>query len=224
VLFEDDDWPAKIADTLCRFKVCQVFSHVSIDYSEGDCTFPAISSANYLRYRKHLLDQPSLSSDKVLEGKSGYGWAARAEVLKKVLLYDRAIVGGGDRLILGGSFYREPHIEAVESMVKFGQRCTACGWQWHSKPYTDHYLAWARRWHKEVNGDVGYSPLRIKDLYHGQREFRFYKRRRRILVSSEFDPISDVAEDRNGVLKWASDKPQLHEDVKLYFYSRREDA
>jgi hypothetical protein len=178
----------------------------------------------YLNYSTELMEQRGLLAGSIPPGSSGFGWAARAEVLRRVLLYDRAIVGGGDRLILGASYYRKPFLQQVESLVKAGQQCTTCGWQWHSALYTKHFLDWASKWQEEVQGSIGYAPNTIKDLFHGPRKHRFYKRRRRILARNGYDPSSDVIEDANEVLKWASDKEQLHESVKMYFRMRREDT
>jgi hypothetical protein len=224
VSFEDDDWPRRIAETLCNYKLCQVFSEVSISDGESRPRLSNISSVRYLGYRKEFLEQEPLFGGRVPAGHCGYGWAARAEVLRRVLLYDRAVVGGGDRLILGASYYQEPFLDEVESMVKYGKRCTTCGWQWESPAYTKHFLDWAAKWQSEVEGSVGYALLKIEDSYHGPLKYRFCIRRRRIITRNGFDPVLDVAEDANGVLTWASDKPQLHDDIMMYFNSRRENT
>ncbi len=47
--------------------------------------------------------------------------------------------------------------------------------------------------------------------YEGLRRFRF-------------DPYEDIAIDEDGCWRWASDKPQMHQYIKEYFPSRREDG
>jgi hypothetical protein len=40
----------------------------------------------------------------------------------------------------------------------------------------------------------------------------------------EFDPFEDIAVDRDGSWHWSSNKSQMHEYVRGYFASRREDG
>ena len=157
-------------------------------------------------------------------GHTGFGWAARAEVLRKVMLYDRAIVGSGDSLIFSASHYCEPYLSEVEAQVKSSKSCKKCGYQNESSAYTKNYKQWAQQWHKAVDGKIGYAPMLIEDMYHGDHVYRHYKRRRDILTSYQYDPTKDVSIDNQGLLTWSTNKQELPEVVKMYFLSRCEDA
>ncbi|WP_160149771.1 hypothetical protein [Roseiconus lacunae] len=60
-------------------------------------------------------------------------------------------------------------------------------------------------------------------LWHGRKEDRQYLSREAILKRHCFDPAQDIAIDPNGLLRWASDKPELHREVREYFVNRRDD-
>ena len=68
----------------------------------------ALAAVKYFEDEGDLLQQPASLPSRTRPmgqaiGMSGYGWAARAEVLREVKPYDAAVVGGGDKLILAGS-------------------------------------------------------------------------------------------------------------------------
>ena len=60
-------------------------------------------------------------------------------------------------------------------------------------------------------------------LWHGDPVNRQYGNRNAILRQHDFDPITDVRLTAGGVWEWASDKPDLQQAVRDYFYARRED-
>jgi hypothetical protein len=53
---------------------------------------------------------------------------------------------------------------------------------------------------------------------------RGYGERVSILVDNEFDPITDICHDSQGVLKLAGNKPALRDAICSYFRSRDEDS
>ena len=87
-----------------------------------------------------------------------------------------------------------------------------------------HYLAWRRPFFEAVRGRVGYIHGRLFHRWHGDRSDREYRERHRLLEACDFDPDIDIAVDCNGCWRWISDKRNLHESVKRYFQSRREDG
>ncbi len=44
------------------------------------------------------------------------------------------------------------------------------------------------------------------------------------IVLLPFDPSLDITLDQNGLWRWATAKPELHQQVKAYFSSRKEDG
>lgn len=223
------EWPWLVADELERNALCQVFSHVRIEEARGpgragiasvkyfEDEGELVSQAASLPGRRHPVGQPI--------GLSGYGWAARAEVLDAVGLYDAAVVGGGDKLILAGSLgmierWKRDVVGLTRSPLR---RCTHCGHRGISHPYTRHFNAWGRRWNSFVRGRVGFVEQSIRTFHHGEATRKLYVARRDILMRHGFDPSADLALGPDGAWRWASDKPRLHEEVRAYFAERRED-
>jgi hypothetical protein len=64
----------------------------------------------------------------------------------------------------------------------------------------------------------------IYHLWHGEMQDRGYQARHENLARFKFDPFEDIAVDDSGCWRWNTDKPFLHEYVKGYFASRKEDG
>jgi len=223
------EWPWLVADELERSKVCQVFSHVRIEEASGSAR-AGISSVKYFDDEGELLQQTASLPSRARPlgqpiGMSGYGWAARAEVLREAPLYDSAVVGGGDKLILAGSLgmadrWRREVVGLTRSPLR---RCTHCGHRGMSRLYTNHFRAWGRSWDAAVHGRVGFVDQSIRTFYHGEATRRLYVERRDILLRHEYCPSSDLALSEDGTWRWASNKPGLHDEVRSYFAERKED-
>jgi len=228
VLFDDPrDWAWRVAAALDDVPVCQAFSH-ALQGVTVSRRRPGIGAMYYrLMARRAIVQPPVLPCMRhpfgLPLGLTGFAWAARAEVLKQVPLYDRAIVGGADRLIFAaGLQMRESWESDIEKMLSSQKPCRNCGSRNGSPAFTGHVLEWARRWNKAVGGRAGFVYQRIRDCYHGTPSSRGYMWRKEVLFRHAYDPERDVCEDGNGCLQWATDKPELRADVAAYFVSRME--
>ncbi len=231
VVFEDAvDWPWHVAAALDRNRLCQVFDAVLVE-EEGKRPLPGVSAVRYAHdhdlwfHQERRLPSWRWPFGYPL-GYAGYGWAARADLLERVELYDRAVVGGGDELMLAASVDRSDGWEARAGHLLRSalRRCARCGHRNAAPGYLADYLTWARRWHEQVGGRCGWADLTARSLYHGDRLHRHYSLRRDILLRHEFDPTSDLALDGDGCWRWASAKTRLHLEVQNYFFERREDS
>ncbi len=227
VLFDDPyRWAWRVADELDRSMLCQAFSiHRGAMQAIGAVRHARLSGRPSQRTvgpgLRHPLGLPL--------GRSGFAWAARAELLRQVPLYDGAIIGGADRIMLRAGLPRtaspadrwETDLrDALESQ----HACGKCGHRNGSPAFTAHALDWARRWSEAIGGRMGFVHQAIVDLEHGPRERRAYLARHEILFRHGFDPARDLIADGNGCWQWTSDKPALHGEVLDYFRSRREDG
>jgi hypothetical protein len=139
----------------------------------------------------------------------GHAVAVRRELLETVGLYDAAIIGGGDLLLmaaLGGTY--EP---AMRRHVLSDARA-------------EHYLAWAGRWNRAVGGRLGCIPGDLIHLWHGDMPDRRSPQRYHDLGGFDFNPVEDIEVDTSGCWRWSSDKPALHAMLREYFISRKEDG
>jgi hypothetical protein len=45
-----------------------------------------------------------------------------------------------------------------------------------------------------------------------------------ILKDADFNPHTDISLDANRCWQWSSEKPELHQRIKQYFFERKEEA
>lgn len=141
------------------------------------------------------------------ELKPGYAWAARREVLEKVPLLDTHIMGGGDTMM----FYAAMGIFNTFMLTR-----TNIEWR-------QSYLRWAAKFYQAIHANIGYVEGDVTHLYHGTYADRQYIERWMILSKNRYNPEEDIRLNSNKIWEWASDKPDLHEDVAKYFADRKED-
>jgi hypothetical protein len=156
-------------------------------------------------YANQLLFRPDLVHP-------GFGWAARAGVLRAHGLYDKFILGGGDFITMLAMYSGSAALRNQSAA-----RCLC-------RHQVSDATAWMDRFHATVGGDVGYAGGTVFHLWHGDLGNRQYLERYETLRECEFDPAADIALDHGGCWEWSSDKPDLHRRVKEYFASRREDG
>ena len=205
VLFLNRHWIADTSALLEQYVFVQPFSLV-FRLPEG-CTSPIDRgklprvpgpSSAYLWSR----DQARLA------GEPGFAMAVRRSILKSHGLYDRMILGGGDRAILGGVMGIDP----VDNV--------------HLNTHPDNVLADVRQWSRDLftaaRGSLYYTEGNLLHLWHGRLIDRGYGQRTRLLKS--FDVREDIRLDSQGLCSWATDKPALHEAVREYFLLRNEDG
>lgn len=232
VVFTDrTHWPWHVAAALEEKALCQVFGQVLVEQDGGRTLLPGVSAIRYHDFTGCWMNQNRRGPSRRTPfgyplGYSGFGWAARAEVLEEVELFDRAVVGGGDKLIYAASLgLDERHRKKLPHLLDSTLRpCRDCGHANEAPAYVDDYLAWAERWDAAVGGRVGWTDRTIRSLFHGDRRDRRYTRRRDILLRHGYDPADDLELAGDGTWRWASDKPDLHLEVGNYFFERREDS
>lgn len=92
-----------------------------------------------------------------------------------------------------------------------------------SRTHEEHYLMWARPYHRTVGGKVSNVVGRIYHLYHGKFINRNYRGRHDLLAGFDFDPDIDLRIEPNGAWQWARPRPDLEDFLRKYFVSRTED-
>lgn len=230
ILFDNPDWPWFISAKLETSRLCQVFSTINIQVSKDSLPICASSSVKYYKSHNKIFSQPSTLYEKLagrnLSGQSGFGWAATAEVLQKVQLYENAIVGGGDKLLFLASLMNEDkkdRLKRLKSLTSSHLACPKCKHRNQSESYTADFINWAYQWSEVIEKNVDYVSLQISDLYHGQRANRKYLDRKNILFKHQYNPDTDIKIDSSGCLSWTENTIDLQNDIKSYFFSRKDD-
>lgn len=147
--------------------------------------------------------------NKLLYATTGFAWAGRREMFDRAGgFYDKHVLGANDNVIIDcclDTFQLHHYFRAGSGT-----------------PLLADMMDWALN--KFGTGHrADYLPLTLYHLFHGAKKNRGYLSREDILKQHNYDPATDIKVENN-VYEWATDKPGLHEDVKNYFSSRREDS
>ena len=138
------------------------------------------------------------SDDYNTHGHVGFAWGAKREVLEKVPLYDRALIGGAD------------HIIAHAAAGQINHKCI-------TKSFTDNIdevNEWSEKFYDVVRGKIGYVEGDLYHIWHGDIKKRQYLKR-----IQDFTPTTKTIteKDKNGLYVA---KKEDEKYVKSYFDQR----
>lgn len=214
VMFHNnEDWAEQAVDKLKNADVIQLFKKVfympqgMIKYDGSKVPFfqgvawQAKIHRNWLQRRR---------SGELPFSVPGFAWACKRNLFDNINgetgIYDRNIVGSGDTFLVD---------------------CYLNSWDVHgfAKKFNDNMKTDLMQW---CNGlrlkkpVLDYIPVDISHLWHGSLKNRKYMDRHDIILKYDYDPKQDI-ELKNNVYEWASPKLEMHEDIRQYFYDRKED-
>ena len=218
VIFEANDWPERLNRLLDSFKLVQPFGQVHYLSRDG---IPGEIWPTEVEYVRTSVASEIASGvpasitlghrTESLEGTSatGLAWAACRELLDQHGFYDGCIVGAGDRALAcaaHGCFN-----EFIGSVCMNEQE-------------KERFMAWARPFYQAVCGATGYLEGNLFHLWHGEARSRRALARHKELGPFDFNPFEDIVIDRNGCWRWNTNKPEMHEYMRKYFASRKDDG
>jgi hypothetical protein len=218
VIFDDLDWPEAASSLLDRFFIIQPFKHVhylsphwlpgagyktELQFTRPSAALSLASGVPAATCLGHALD--------VREGTSapGLAWAARRQILDRHGFFDTCIVGGGDTAMICAA-----HHCFEELMFR---HCM-------NERERQRYMTWAEPYYETVRAETAFVDTDIFHLWHGDQRDRKPRVRFEGFQRFQFDPCNDIAIDEGGYWRWNTDKPEMHEYVRSYFASRREDG
>ena len=209
VIFGRTDWMHEAVEKLNQTNVVQLYSDL-VDLGPQGFRPDArdLPASGHGIVSLGLKRQNAPTGEDVRFSLPGLAWAARREIIEERGFYDAMIIGSGDSSIFHAMHGQFDH-ELQRRLV--------------SKPHEEHYLAWARRFHRLVDGRVGNVSGRIYHLYHGNFINRNYRGRHDLLANFDFDPAIDLKLGGNGAWQWARPRPDLEDFMRKYFQSRAED-
>lgn len=82
---------------------------------------------------------------------------------------------------------------------------------------------WQTRAMQVSHGVIGYVNGRLEHSFHGPMARRDYVGRWDILVRNNYNPMTDLRHDHQGLIQLAG-KPELEHDIRNYNRSRQEDS
>ncbi len=210
VQFTRPDWFSEMIHQLQVYHVLQMFETATDLGPTGQAI--TIHESFMSKYLKKGAPHPGdLNDDEewyMQYGHPGYAWAATRRAINTMGgLYDRSILGSGDRnmayALIGrvAMSYNEAITEAYKrDLADYEQECLQLGM------------------------DVGCMEGNLLHAYHGPKQLRGYKSRWQILTENEYDPDRDIKLDAQGLYQLTTRKPRLRDDIRAYFRQRDEDS
>jgi len=138
----------------------------------------------------------------------GYAWAATRDAINTLGgLLDFAIIGAADH-----------HM----ACALIGNASKSIPGGMHPA-YTKSVLSWANR-AARLHKNIGYVKGTIYHYWHGKKRDRKYKDRWSILIDNQFNPITDIHKNWQGVYELHTSNDKMRDQIRGYFQSRNEDS
>jgi len=205
------DWPCAVRSLLNNFGLVQLFEqvhHLPANY-QGD-TMDALRLQDSFQSIACCLVKGTLADESFRTSGSslsyrynpGMAWAAKRSTLESHGFYDALILGTGDKALVSAACGR------------FVDCADALQLNPHARA---HYFAWADPFYKAIQGKIAYVEGDMFHLWHGDLANRRYANRYALFAPFRFDPYSDIAVNKDGVWNWSSEKPEMHNFVRVHF-------
>ncbi len=214
VVFQRRDIVAETVEQLQHYDVVQMFSHAVDMGPRGE---PIRTDLGFMyQYHRNGAQSPLASQGGGAVAKEpwhpGYAWAATMTALDKLMLFDKAILGSGDRHMALGLIGR------AELSVPQGL----------SPGYRAQVEHWAALAEIYVRRNVGYVPGTITHHWHGDKANRKYVERWEILKITQFDPTRDLTRSPDGLYRLVDFLDErsirMRDLIRAYFRQRDEDS
>jgi hypothetical protein len=213
IIFERADWVSAAEETLERLPLCQLYTDV-YHLAPDSPIRKEWAIDRHRAFAWGFANGGTLHPESILirQGfKRGHAWAARRQFLERVGgLYDRCIIGGGDKFMAFAAIGRAPEVIAHNGFYSAG--------------FNADYLKWSGDFSSAVGSRMGYIETDLFHLWHGDLQDRQYDPRHEILREHGYDPNVDIALDPQGCWRWNSPKYEMHRRIREYFHSRMEDG
>lgn len=113
-------------------------------------------------------------------GHVGFAWGAKRELLDKVPLYDKALIGGADHIMAHAAAGQIPHICITKSFTD----------------NIDEINDWSRKFFDVMQGKIGYVEGNLFHIWHGDLKKRQYYRRIKEFTK---ETLNITERDENGL-------------------------
>lgn len=209
ISFSDPHWVPAAVRKLMQVDVIQPFSVAVNLNARSEYMWHCPSTFAHFINTRGYHQTPDLPAEQLCQGHPGLAWCMTVKAFEGLGgLYDRCAAGSGDTVMAN---CLKGHWDAYLPETPSGAQ-------------RQSMQAWAAKCDAAIRGRVGYIPGTVMHHWHGASEERGYERRWAILSYHNYDPHTDLELDRNGLYRWAGNKPRLEDDIRLSLTSRNEDA
>lgn len=155
--FDADEFRDTVSNPKYRHK--QMWRSFSANYS--DDTERLRKYRNFEIYKNKNVELNSSSTNYDQHGHVGFAWGARREVLDKVHLYDKALIGGADHIIAHAAVGQIPHSCITNAF----------------RDDLDNVLNWSSNFYAVTKGKLSYAKGDLYHIWHGDIDKRQYLKR-----------------------------------------------
>lgn len=205
VTFAREDWVEETIQQLQHYQFVQMFEN-AIDLGPTGQTLK-IHNGFISQYMKGADYKPGYH-----DWHPGFAWAARREAIDAVGgLIDTGILGSGDRHMACAL------VGKVEHSYSGGVHPN----------YAMLLHEWQSRATRYIKFDVGFVPGTVIHNWHGKKTDRQYSSRWRILEDNQFNPLTDIKRDWQGLWQLEVNNERqitLRDQIRRYFRARNEDS
>lgn len=208
ITFAHPEWVSEATHKLSHLSIIQPYATAINLNSQDDYMWHCPSTIRAYIDGRGFHQHPPMPIHYIYKGHPGLAWCIRRDAYEAIGgLYDKCVAGSGDTVMANAlkgdwSAYLPAH---------------------PSKRMEDMMAEWQQRTDRHIRSSLGYAPGCLLHHWHGPSEKRGYEKRWSILSYHQFDPVIDLVEDDGGLYKWAGNKPQLEDDIRLSLSSRNED-
>ncbi len=201
IFFENPDWFREASEALDQHLIVQPYEEAVWLTAEG-------GEQKRIKGMVAAMNGSPRENLDPLRMHPGFAWGARRELLARHGVPDFCIVGGNDRIFANGIY----DLEWTREMSYFPM------------PLQRRIRDWTKAFVADARDRATWLQGAVYHLWHGTRANRKYQVRNIPLLKHNFDPAVDVRIGEDGAWHWATDKPALHEEVREYFFARRDDG
>lgn len=211
VTFSNPDWVGDTLSALDHYDFVQMFSQATNLNPQHEIINVFESAFFHWRKRKPAIaiagcDYPL--SD-LGGGHPGLAWAGRIETIDKLGgLIDRCVHGSGDSH-MANALRGDVHTYYLKRET--------------SPAFKELLDNWQALCDKHVKRNIGHLDGVCNHYWHGTYEKRGYNTRWDIICHHQYDPFTDIEVDENGLYRFAGNKPDFEQDLRLTFIARNDD-
>ena len=204
ISFANTNWAKDTIEALQHHHVVQLFQN-AIDLGPND---EFLNKFDGFAYKFRTVDIKLLNKN-YQNWHPGYAWACTKYAWNSFGgLIEFAILGSADRSMVYS------WIGLVEKSIPKGI----------NKNYIEMLKAFQEKCNLSICRNIGYVNGTILHNFHGAKQNRQYGSRWQILVRNDFNPITDIKKNSQGILEFTGNKPNLIFEINKYFIQRNEDS
>jgi hypothetical protein len=209
IFFEDKNWAAETVHALQLYGIVQPWYQALDRGPDGEIMQVHTSFCYHYTQGNPLIQETRNGKPYGNQAHPGYCWASRRDILESTGgLFELGGMGSSDRAM---------------ALSLVGKARSAAPRKCNTS-YIEALETFQARIRPAVKGRIGYVRNVINHRFHGSKPNRQYLSRWNMFLRHNFDPLTDLARNMDGIFEWAGNKPELEREWLQYLATRSEDA